>query len=82
MRDKGLVPHAARSRRRQLRDLRPRRRAHGCSTRGCAGLSRIELRDLALHAAAIAGTAAEVAADRASDDDLETLQAIARAAPT
>jgi DNA-binding FadR family transcriptional regulator len=40
-------------------------------------LSRIELRDLALHTAAIAGTAAEVAADRASDDDLETLQAIA-----
>jgi DNA-binding FadR family transcriptional regulator len=39
-------------------------------------LSRIELRDLALHSAAIAGTAAEVAADRASDDDLETLQAI------
>src|SRR6188472_2864774 len=39
-------------------------------------LTRIELRDLALHAAAIAGTAAEVAADRASDDDLETLQAI------
>ena len=39
-------------------------------------LSRIELRDLALHTAAIAGTAAEVAADRASDDDLETLQAI------
>lgn len=40
-------------------------------------LSRIELRDLALHTAAIAGIAAEVAADRASDDDLETLQAIA-----
>jgi DNA-binding FadR family transcriptional regulator len=39
-------------------------------------LTRIELRDLALHTAAIAGTAAEVAADRASDDDLETLQAI------
>ena len=39
-------------------------------------LSRIEIRDLALHAAAIAGTAAEVAADRASEDDLETLQAI------
>src|SRR3954451_15355511 len=39
-------------------------------------LTRIELRDLALHTAAIAGTAAEVAADRASDDDVETLQAI------
>lgn len=37
------------------------------------GHSRIELRDLALHAAAIAGMAAEVAADRASDDDLESL---------
>ncbi|GAA1955834.1 FadR/GntR family transcriptional regulator [Microbacterium deminutum] len=39
-------------------------------------LSRIDLRDLALHTAAIAGTAAEVAADRASEDDLETLHAI------
>jgi DNA-binding FadR family transcriptional regulator len=39
-------------------------------------LSRIDLRDIALLTAAIAGTAAEVAADRASDDDLETLQAI------
>ncbi|WP_350348431.1 GntR family transcriptional regulator [Agromyces sp. G08B096] len=35
--------------------------------------SRIELRDLALHSAAIAGMAAEVAADRASDDDLQSL---------
>src|SRR6478609_1813301 len=40
------------------------------------GHSRIELRDLALHVSAIAGTAAEIAADRASHDDLETLQAI------
>jgi len=40
------------------------------------GHSRIELRDLALHVGAIAGTAAEVAADRASDDDLESLRAI------
>ena len=38
--------------------------------------SRIELRDLALHVSAIAGTAAEIAADRASSDDLETLSAI------
>jgi DNA-binding FadR family transcriptional regulator len=36
-------------------------------------LSRIELRDLSLHYAAIAGMAAEVAADRASDDDLASL---------
>jgi DNA-binding FadR family transcriptional regulator len=40
------------------------------------GHSRIELRDLALHVSAIAGTAAEIAADRASNDDLETLVAI------
>ncbi|WP_314503381.1 GntR family transcriptional regulator [uncultured Microbacterium sp.] len=40
------------------------------------GHSRIELRDLALHVSAISGTAAEVAADRASNDDLETLVAI------
>jgi DNA-binding FadR family transcriptional regulator len=36
-------------------------------------LSRIELRDLSLHVAAIAGMAAEVAADRASEDDLQSL---------
>lgn len=41
------------------------------------GHSRIELRDLALHVGAIAGTAAEVAAGRASDDDLESLRTIA-----
>ena len=40
------------------------------------GHSRIELRDLALHVSAIAGTAAEIAADRASHDDIETLLAI------
>ncbi|PZQ90785.1 MAG: FadR family transcriptional regulator [Leifsonia xyli] len=40
------------------------------------GHSRIELRDLAVHLAAIAGTAAELAADRASDDDVESLAAI------
>src|SRR5215204_5980461 len=39
-------------------------------------LSRIELRDLSLHYAAIAGMAAEVAADRASDDDLASLAEI------
>ena len=38
--------------------------------------SRIELRDLSLHYAAIAGMAAEVAADRASDDDLASLAEI------
>jgi DNA-binding FadR family transcriptional regulator len=36
-------------------------------------LSRIELRDLSLHYAAIAGMAAEVAADRASEDDVQSL---------
>lgn len=36
-------------------------------------LSRIELRDLSLHYAAIAGMAAEIAADRASEDDLASL---------
>lgn len=44
------------------------------------GHSRIELRDLALHMTAIVGTAAEVAADRASPDDLETLETIHRGA--
>jgi DNA-binding FadR family transcriptional regulator len=38
-----------------------------------SALSRIELRDLSLHYAAIAGMAAEVAADRASDDDVQSL---------
>ncbi|QIG39057.1 FadR family transcriptional regulator [Microbacterium sp. 4R-513] len=42
--------------------------------------SRIELRDLALHVGAIAGTAAEVAAGRASDDDIESLRTIAEQA--
>jgi DNA-binding FadR family transcriptional regulator len=41
------------------------------------GHSRIELRDLALHVGAIAGTAAEIAAGRASDDDLVSLRTIA-----
>ncbi|WP_457099630.1 FadR/GntR family transcriptional regulator [Microbacterium sp. P5_E9] len=40
------------------------------------GHSRIELRDLTLHVGAIAGTAAEGAADRATEDDLEALVAI------
>lgn len=40
------------------------------------GHSRIELRDLALHVSAIAGTAAEIAADRASRDDTDALRAI------
>ena len=44
------------------------------------GHSRIELRDLAVHLSAIAGTAAELAADRASDDDLESLIALHHAA--
>jgi len=44
------------------------------------GHSRIELRDLGIHMSAIAGTAAELAADHASDDDLDTLQSIHDAA--
>ncbi|MES1169475.1 MAG: GntR family transcriptional regulator, partial [Leifsonia sp.] len=44
------------------------------------GHSRIELRDLAVHLCAIAGTAAELAAERASDDDLQSLIAIHRGA--
>lgn len=44
------------------------------------GISRIELRDLALHVSAIAGTAAETAAGRASDDDIESLTRINDAA--
>ncbi|TXK19490.1 FadR/GntR family transcriptional regulator [Homoserinibacter sp. GY 40078] len=40
------------------------------------GHSRIELRDLSVHLSAIAGTAAELAAERASDDDLESLVGI------
>ncbi|WES63492.1 winged helix-turn-helix domain-containing protein [Microbacter sp. GSS18] len=43
-------------------------------------ISRIELRDLALHVSAIAGMAAEAAADRASDDDVATLRRISEAA--
>ncbi|MET0812285.1 MAG: GntR family transcriptional regulator [Microbacterium sp.] len=42
-------------------------------------LSRIELRDLALHVEAIAGKAAEVAAERASADDIESLTRLAEA---
>ncbi|MEZ3160786.1 GntR family transcriptional regulator [Microbacterium sp. BWT-B31] len=42
--------------------------------------SRIQLRDLALHVAAIAGTAAETAAGRASDDDVANLERIAGSA--
>lgn len=44
------------------------------------GHSRIELRDLSLVARAIAGTAAEIAADRASEDDIESLVTIDRQA--
>lgn len=43
-------------------------------------ISRIELRDLALHASAIAGMAAQTAAERASDDDIENLSRIHRTA--
>ncbi|KHK95245.1 hypothetical protein LK09_19685 [Microbacterium mangrovi] len=39
--------------------------------------SRIELRDLCLVTSALAGTAAEEAADRASDEDIETLTVLA-----
>lgn len=41
--------------------------------------SRIELHDLALHVGAIAGTAAAVAAEHASDDDVESLLRISAA---
>jgi DNA-binding FadR family transcriptional regulator len=40
------------------------------------GHSRIALRDLAVHLSAIAGTAAELAARRASEDDVQSLKAI------
>jgi len=40
------------------------------------GHSRIALRDLAVHLSAIAGTAAELAAQRASEDDVRSLEAI------
>ncbi|WP_394686241.1 FadR/GntR family transcriptional regulator [uncultured Microbacterium sp.] len=40
------------------------------------GQSRVALRDLALIVSAVTGLAAELAADRASDDDIETLEAI------
>ena len=46
------------------------------------GHSRIELRDLTLHVGAIAGTAAEIAADRATEDDLESLGAPSTSRPT
>ncbi|MCW3493050.1 FadR/GntR family transcriptional regulator [Microbacterium sp. SSM24] len=42
--------------------------------------SRIELRDLALHVSAIAGAAAETAATRASEDDVESLARLAAGA--
>ncbi|KRB36909.1 FadR/GntR family transcriptional regulator [Microbacterium sp. Root180] len=42
--------------------------------------SRIELRDLALHVSAIAGAAAETAASRASEDDVESLTRLAAGA--
>lgn len=41
--------------------------------------STIELRDLAVHYSAIAGMAAELAADRASDDDIQLLETSANA---
>ena len=44
------------------------------------GHSRIELRDLAVHLSAVGGTAAELAADRASEDDLQSLITIHRGA--
>lgn len=38
------------------------------------GISRVQLRDMGVHYAAIAGMAAELAADRATDDDVENLR--------
>lgn len=42
--------------------------------RRVARLSRVELRDMGVHYAAIAGAAAELAADRATDDDIRRLR--------
>lgn len=39
-------------------------------------LSRVEIRDLGVHCTAIAAMAAELAADRASDDDLENMRVL------
>lgn len=79
MRDKGFV------RTRRGRDggsfvTYDRESASRMLERRLAETSRIELRDLALHVSAIAGTAAETAANRASDDDIESLARIAQAA--
>lgn len=48
--------------------------------RRVASLSRVELRDMGVHYAAIAGAAAELAADRATDDDISHLREAAEAA--
>ncbi|WP_309712764.1 GntR family transcriptional regulator [Pseudolysinimonas sp.] len=42
--------------------------------RRVASLSRVELRDMGVHYAAIAGAAAELAADRSTDDDIRRLR--------
>jgi DNA-binding FadR family transcriptional regulator len=79
MRDKGLV------RTRRGRDggsfvTFDRESAAQLLARRLHVLSRIELRDLALHVSAIAGIAAETAANRASDDDIDSLTRIAGSA--
>ncbi|WP_164743460.1 FadR/GntR family transcriptional regulator [Microbacterium sulfonylureivorans] len=79
MRDKGFV------RTRRGRDggsfvVFDRESAARAGDRRLRDTSRIELRDLALHVSAIAGTAAETAANRASDDDIESLSRISAAA--
>jgi DNA-binding FadR family transcriptional regulator len=63
-RDGGSFVTAGRERTRRVLDERVR------------ATSRVELRDMGVYYAAIAGTAAELAADRATEDDLERLREI------
>lgn len=64
-RDGGSFVTAGRERTRAVLDARLR------------SLSRVELRDMGTYYAAIAGSSAELAADRATDDDLDRLRGIA-----
>lgn len=64
-RDGGSFVTAGRDRTRAVLDAR------------VASLSRVELRDMGTYYSAIAGSCAELAADRATDDDLERVRGIA-----
>jgi DNA-binding FadR family transcriptional regulator len=64
-RDGGSFVTAGRDRTRAVLDAR------------VASLSRVELRDMGTYYSAIAGSCAELAADRATDDDLERVRSIA-----